>query len=132
MAVHVAELRHAADELRRGHRLRERVGRGRRRRGEAGVVDIDVRPRVIVAAAQVARGVAHDRPEQARRVVGTRAQRDRIGSAEQRVERVLDQIERVRGARAFTARDAREPACVVAREPGDPVATAASLHISIR
>jgi len=80
----------------------------------------------MVAAAQVAGGVAHEHREQPRRGVGLRAQRREVGPAEQPVERVLDDVERLARRDALAPGDRREPRGVVARQAGEPVAAAAS------
>jgi hypothetical protein len=77
-------------------------------------------------AAQVARGVADDHGEQAGGVVGPRAERRDVGAREQGVKRILYDVERVGRPQALAARHASKPAGMVARQPGDPVAAAAS------
>jgi 2-keto-3-deoxy-L-rhamnonate aldolase RhmA len=125
LAMDVAQLRHATDELVRGDGVGERVVGARRAGDEVAGGDVEVGAGEVVAPPQVAGGVAHDGGEQARRVVGQIAQAVDVGAGQEGVERILDDIERVGGAGAFAARDGGESTGVVARESGDPVAAAA-------
>jgi len=79
----------------------------------------------VVAAPQIPRRVADDRDQHA---FGLRRLGAQILADEQGVERVLDDIERIRGARALAAGDRGEPAGVIARQAADPVGTTARAH----
>jgi hypothetical protein len=81
----------------------------------------------VVSPPQVTRRVADDHREQARRVRGPSAQLSDIRPSQERVKRVLNDVQSVSRAHTLAASDSGEPAGVIAREPGDPVATTAML-----
>ena len=125
----VAEARQAALELRGGQGIDEGLVGRRRRCRKRRVIDIDVRLRVVVPPTEVARGVADDRREHARRIGGALPQRGRIGARDQDLERVLDHVERIGRAHALATRDSGQSPRVVARERPHPVSTAAGGRI---
>ncbi len=126
----VTEPRHAATELLRRDRMVECFVGCRSIRREVRGLDIDMRPRMVMPAPQVARGIAGDRREHASRVIGPVTQCIAIGAAKQRVERVLDDIERIGRVDALAPRNPGQPACMGACQSRDPVTatTAGSVH----
>ena len=59
VAMHIAELGDAADQLRRGRLLIKRVVGSRLLRRQVNIIDIDVGSRVMMTSSPIARGVAH-------------------------------------------------------------------------
>lgn len=121
-AVDVPERPHAAQRARSLLRTREELVHRRQAIGRlAGVIEAVVRARVVVAAAHVARLVAHDRAQVGARVRIPVLELASLGQGEEREQRLLDGVERVGRAEALGARRPREPARVGARESGDPL-----------
>ena len=105
VAMHIAELGDAADQLRRGRLLIKRVVGSRLLRRQVNIIDIDVGSRVMMTSSPIARGVAHDGRQQSRRIGRPRAQRCRVVAAQQRTKRFLYDVERIGWAHAFGTRN---------------------------
>ena len=85
----------------------------------------------MVPSPGVAGAVADDRGQDAGRIVGLLAERRHVGPLEQRVKRVLHDVERVDRRDTLAARDPRQAAGVVACEMAHPVCTTA-VHMRVR
>jgi hypothetical protein len=127
VSMRVAELGHTARELSDVERLRELLVDWHGGRAWLDVVDVIVRPREMMPAPQISRRIANDHGKHAGCRLGLLAQHIDIGAAEQRVKRILHDVEGIRGAHAFAAGERGEPTGMVPGQARDPVTTAA-LH----
>ena len=106
------------------------VGAGRgggQRRDQLRIAGVGLGVRVQPAA--VARHVARQRDQQAARLVAGVDQRMRRGQGEERLERVLDGVERVLGGQPLGARDARQLAPVPMDQLADPAEKRAAVRV---
>ncbi len=79
-----------------------------------------VRKRAVVTPPHVPRGVPDEHAEQARRLPGLLHERTRLRQEEERLERLLDGVERVLGAEPLLPGNGCEPARVDPRKLRDP------------